>query len=193
MMRGMHGMPGMRGRSGLVASGLFAVAIVGLVSGAGRAQDQDQGQGPGPSTPAARRALADEVAIRLLVKRYVDAREQRDEQGLAALFTSDADQLTSSGEWRRGRDAVVKGGLASSQATGGTRTIAVETVRFPAPGLAIVDGRYEIAGAPGGETRRMWTTFVMTGGVDGWLIAGIRNMVPAAPAPAPGPARAPKK
>lgn len=168
---------------GLVVSVMAAGAVVCLAAG-GAAQEAGQ-----PSAAASRRALADEVAIRLLVKRYVDAREQRDAKGLAALFTSDADQLTSSGEWRRGREAVVKGGLASSQATGGTRTITVETVRFPAPGVAMADGRYEIAGgAPGGEPRRMWTTFVMTGGTDGWLIAGIRNMLPAASAPAAAPA-----
>src|SRR6185295_8527098 len=78
-----------------------------------------------PSAPAA----ADDGAVRDVVKRYVDAREKSDAAAIAALFTSDADQLVSSGEWRKGRDAVVKGTLASSQRTGGTRTIAVETVR----------------------------------------------------------------
>ena len=43
-------------------------------------------------------------------------------RGATALFTADANQLVSSGEWRRGRDAVVKGSLASSQQTQGTRT-----------------------------------------------------------------------
>jgi uncharacterized protein (TIGR02246 family) len=41
------------------------------------------------------------------VSRYVDAREARDPKALEALFTPDADQLTSSGEWRKGRDEVV--------------------------------------------------------------------------------------
>ena len=50
---------------------------------------------------------------------------------VGALFTSDADQLVSSGEWRRGRDELVKGTLASSQRTGGNRTITLETIRFP--------------------------------------------------------------
>ena len=128
---------------------------------------------------------ADEQAVRDVVRRYVDAREGRDAKALEALFTPDADQLTSSGEWRKGRDAVVRGSLASSQASGGTRTITVEAVRFPAPGVAVADGRYEIGGLAGGAARKMWTTLLLTRGPAGWTIAGIRNMLPAPPASSP--------
>lgn len=121
----------------------------------------------------------DEKAIREIVQRYVDARERRDPAALAALFTPDADQFTTSGEWRRGRDAVVKGGLASSQRNPGTRSITVETVRFVAPGVAIADGPYGIRG-PGEATERpMWTTIVVARTPDGWRIAAIRNALPA--------------
>jgi uncharacterized protein (TIGR02246 family) len=120
---------------------------------------------------------ADDAAVRDVVKRYVDARERSDASAIAALFTADADQLTSSGEWRRGRDDIVKGTLASSKQTGGTRTIAIETVRFPNADTAIADGRYDITGGAGGD-RRMWTSFVMTRGADGWRISAIRNMLP---------------
>ena len=113
-----------------------------------------------------------------MVRKYVDAREKRDPKLIAALFTADADQFTTSGEWRRGRDNVVKGGLASSQNNPGTRQIIVEAVRFPAPGVAIADGRYEIQG-PQGDPRRMWTTFILIReGSSEWRIAAIRNMVP---------------
>ena len=57
----------------------------------------------------------DEAAIRDVVKEYLAARERRDAAALGALFTSDADQLVSSGEWRKGRDELVKGTLTSSQ------------------------------------------------------------------------------
>jgi len=126
-------------------------------------------------------AANDEAAVREVVKRYVGARERQDPKAIEALFTEDADQLTSSGEWRRGRADVVKGTMASSQRTGGTRTIAIETVRFPARGVAIADGRYEISGLAGGATRRMWTSFVLTASGGGWRIAAIRNMLPAQP------------
>jgi uncharacterized protein (TIGR02246 family) len=127
-----------------------------------------------------RRPANDDAAVRDVVARYVAAREARDATAIAALFTRDADQLVSSGEWRKGRDEVVKGTLASSQRTGGTRTIKVETVRFVAPDVAIADGRYEITGGAGGD-RRMWSTFVITRTADGWRIAAIRNMLPAPP------------
>jgi uncharacterized protein (TIGR02246 family) len=117
----------------------------------------------------------DEAAVRAVVKRYVDAREQREEKAVAALFTSNADQLVSTGEWRKGRDELVRGMLASSGRNSGKRTIAVDSVRFIAPGIAIADGRYEIGGS---EARKMWTTFVMKHSPDGWRIEAIRNMMP---------------
>jgi uncharacterized protein (TIGR02246 family) len=131
--------------------------------------------------------MTDDAAIKDVVRRYVDAREKRDANLLAALFTADADQLTTAGEWRQGRDNVVKGGLASSEANPGSRQITIERVRFVAPDLALADGRYEIAGAAGGPPRRMRTSFVMVRSADAseWRIAAIRNMTPADPAPKP--------
>lgn len=127
---------------------------------------------------------ADEAAIKSLVARYVEAREARDAQRLGALFTADADQLVTTGEWRKGRDNVVKGGLASSQANPGARQIAIEVVRFVAPHVALADGRYEIAGNGGAAARKMRTTFVLTraGPSSEWRIAAIRNMAPTDPA-----------
>lgn len=133
-------------------------------------------------TPAA--GAADEAAIKDVVRRYVDARDKRDARLLESLFTADADQLTTAGEWRRGRDTVVKGGLASSQSNPGSRQITIEVVRLLAPGVAIADGRYEIAAAAGSAARRMRTTFMMVRGASGdWRIAAIRNMAPTTPAP----------
>jgi uncharacterized protein (TIGR02246 family) len=122
---------------------------------------------------------ADEAAVRLVVQKYVDARENKDAHAIEALFNSDADQLVSTGEWRRGRDEVVRGTMASSQNSGGKRTITVTSVRFLAPGVALADGRYEIAGMAAGASRKMWASLTLTRGADGWRIAAIRNMLPA--------------
>ena len=122
---------------------------------------------------------SDEKAIRAIVQKYMDARESQDARAVEALFTSDADQLVSSGEWRKGRSDVVRGTLASSKNSGGKRTITVTSIRFLAPGVAMADGRYELAGLAGGDSRKMWTTLVLTRGSDGWRIAAIRNMLPA--------------
>jgi len=124
----------------------------------------------------------DEAAIRDVVKEYVGARDRQDPAAVGALFTSDADQLVSSGEWRKGREALVKGTLASTARTGASnRTITLETIRFPTRDVAIADGRYEITGGAGGD-RRMWSTFVMVRDGSIWRIAAIRNMLPAPPA-----------
>ena len=121
---------------------------------------------------------ADEAAVREVVRKYVDARELRDATAIEALFTSDADQQTTSGEWRRGRAQIVPGTLESSRRNAGTRTISVESVRFVTPDVAIVDGPYEIGAAGGAGPRRMRTTIVVTRAPGGWRIAAIRNMVP---------------
>jgi uncharacterized protein (TIGR02246 family) len=119
----------------------------------------------------------DEAAVRDVVRRYVEARERRQAAEIEALFTQDADQYTTGGEWRRGRAAVVQGTLQSSARNPGTRTIQVESVRFITSDVAIADGPYVIASG-GADPRRMWTTIVATreGGV--WKIAAIRNIAP---------------
>ena len=129
-------------------------------------------------SPTAQNRAVDENAVRDVVARYMDAREQRDARALEALFTDDADQVTTGGEWRRGRQNVVQGAQASSERNPGSRRIIVEAVRFVAPGVALADGRYEIG------TERNRTTLVLTRGGDAWRIAAIRNMAPATgPAP----------
>ena len=125
----------------------------------------------------------EEAAIRAVVQKYVDARERMEAKAVEQLFTADADQLVSSGEWRKGRDAVVKGSLENSRNTGGKRTITVESVRLLSSEVAIADGRYEMTGLAGGATRSMWSTFVFKKIGKEWRISAIRNMLPAAPAP----------
>ena len=136
-----------------------------------------------PWSPQADVRYSDETAIRELVRRYVAARERIDPKATEALFTSDADQLVSSGEWRKGREAVVRGTMQSSRSTGGRRTITVESVRFVTSDVAIADGRYELTELAGGATRQMWTTLVVKRASSGWPITAIRNMLPAAAAP----------
>jgi uncharacterized protein (TIGR02246 family) len=124
----------------------------------------------------------DEAAVRDVVSNYVAARDRGDAAAVAAVFTEHADQLTSSGEWRRGRDVLVRGTLASSKANSGARTITIKTVRFPAADVAIADGEYVIAATSTAQARKMWTSFVMIRSGGRWRIDAIRNMLPAPPA-----------
>ena len=77
---------------------------------------------------------------------------------------------------------MVRGMLESSRKTGGRRTIRVETIRLLAPDVALVNGRNG-TGLADGRNRAMWTTILLER-AEGWLIAAIRNMLPAAPAAA---------
>jgi len=132
---------------------------------------------PAPAGQDAR--AADEAAVRDLVARYVAARELRDPKAVEALFTADADQYTTSGEWRRGQAAIVAGTARSSAQNPGVRAIRVEAVRFVTADVAIADGPYEITAAGGtAAARRMWTSIVAVRAPQGWRISAIRNMVP---------------
>ena len=123
-----------------------------------------------PSTAAA----ADEAAVRDVVRRYTQARELNDPKVIEALFTADADQYTSSGEWRRGVEALIKGMRETSARNPGVRAISIAAVRFVTPDIAIVDGDYKT----GTDSRPLWTTLIVKRESKGWRIAGIRNMAP---------------
>jgi uncharacterized protein (TIGR02246 family) len=129
-------------------------------------------------TPSSAAAATDEQAIRELVASYAAARQSQDAKAIEALFTADADQLVSSGEWRRGRDELVRGMLESSRSNAGARTITVESVRLLTAGVAVANARYAIAATAGAEARSMWSTFVVLRVDGGWRIAAIRNMLP---------------
>jgi uncharacterized protein (TIGR02246 family) len=132
------------------------------------------------STVASQAAEGDEAAVRQLVQKYVDAREARHPSEIEPLLTPDADQLVSDGTWRRGRDELVKGMLESSRKNPARRTITVESVRLLAPDVALADGRYTQRAQGAGKDREMWTSITAKRGPDGWRIAAIRNMLPAA-------------
>ncbi|HEX4231557.1 MAG TPA: SgcJ/EcaC family oxidoreductase [Bryobacteraceae bacterium] len=157
-----------------------SLALVLLVGSAALGQPKEP-KGPvasglrGPTQSA-----ADESAIRELVMRYVGSRETGNPKTIAGLFTPDADQLVSTGEWRRGRDALVQGTVASSaREKGQRRTIELQFIRFIGSDVAIADGRYVLSGAT--SSRNMWTTIIAKRTPQGWRIAAIRNMLPAPP------------
>lgn len=119
---------------------------------------------------------ADESSIRAIVQKYVDARDAQQPAAVEKLFTADADQLVSTGVWRKGRDEIVKGTLASTRNNEGKRTLTVSSIRFVTPSVAIADCDYEITGP---ATRKMWSTFVFVRSKGEWRISAIRNMLPA--------------
>jgi uncharacterized protein (TIGR02246 family) len=102
------------------------------------------------------RAQEDTLAVRRVIDRYVQARNEKDAKAVRQLFTADADQLVSTGEWRRGLDEIVRGTSASSQSETNRSSITVEGLRFLDSDVALADGHYQTTGL-NGTIRNMWT------------------------------------
>ncbi len=117
-------------------------------------------------------------AVRNVIDQYMRARNNKNAEAVGKLFTPDADQLVSTGEWRKGLDSLVSGMAASSKKEAGHSTITVETVRLIDADVAIVDGRYDTTSL-NGSGRSMWTTVVLKRTKGEWRITAIRNMLPA--------------
>ena len=127
------------------------------------------------STAQAQSAIGpDEAAVRDVVRRYTEARELSDPKAIEALFTADADQYTTGGEWRRGVPQLVKGMIETSARNPGARVIAIAAVRFITTDVAIVDGDY----TTGADARRVWTTITVKRDSGRWRITAIRNIAP---------------
>lgn len=114
-----------------------------------------------------------------LIDDYSMARENRDTLLLKKILTTDIDQLVSTGEWRNGIQASVRGMLLSSASAPGTRTLIIDKIKFINPQNAIVDAKYEIKNSDGTD-RKMWSTFVVVKQKGEWKISAIRNMLPSA-------------
>lgn len=112
-----------------------------------------------------------------LIDQYALAREKKDTVLLKNILTEDIDQLVSSGEWRTGVSASLKGMLKSSESNSGTRKLIVDKIRLLNAQTALVDARYEIQNADG-TMRKMWSTFVAVYNGSQWKISAIRNMLP---------------
>ena len=165
-------MRGDSSRSGLIAAWVL-VSVLALVGHAGPVDAQ------APAGTNVSNRAADEKAIRTLIQAFLDTRDKNDAAGLAALLTPDVDQQQTSGNVRKGRDAVVSGSLGTQRETGGTRTITVDALRFVSDDVAIADGRYDSLGRADGTDQHMLTSMVLRREAGGWKIAAIRNSLPA--------------
>lgn len=112
-----------------------------------------------------------------LIDDYSRARENRDTLLLKKILMPDVDQLVSTGEWRNGIQASVRGMLQSSASTPGTRTLTIDKIKFLNAQYAVVDARYDIKNSDGTD-RKMWSTFIVVHHRGEWKISAIRNMLP---------------
>src|SRR3954471_15520470 len=102
----------------------------------------------------------DQQKIRSVVAEYMAARNENLPEAVRKLFTPDADQLVSTGEWRKGLTDLVRGTSLSSRKEAGKSSITVEAVRLVDKDVSIVDGRYRTVGV-NGAIRDIWTTLVL--------------------------------
>ena len=128
-------------------------------------------------TQTSEKQKADSNEILHLINQYSAARDSRDTVLLRQILTGDVDQLVSSGEWRNGIDAAIKGMLNSSTSNPGDRKLTVEKIRFLSENSALVDARYIITN-PDQTIRKMWSSFVVVRNKKNWQISAIRNMLP---------------
>lgn len=141
-----------------------SVLVVALVAAAGAVSGQ----------------AGDEAAIRQIVQQQDDTRNRGDWKAYGALFTKDADQLTSAGTWRRGSAEIEKSTaeITSTTYKGGKYTTSVERVRMVAPTVALVDGAFAITNISGGGSRKGLNTLMLVKDAGQWRIAATRSMVP---------------
>jgi uncharacterized protein (TIGR02246 family) len=121
----------------------------------------------------------DDAAIRRVIQQHDEARNKGDWKAVAMLFTEEADQLTSTGDWRKGRAGVEKG-VAQVNATiykGGKYSTKVTSVRMLGADHALVDTTFEIGNIAGG-TRRGTTAYILAKSGGTWRIMATRSSVP---------------
>jgi uncharacterized protein (TIGR02246 family) len=132
-------------------------------------------------------AGGDDAAIRRVVQQHDQTRTSGDWKGAANLFAEDGATLTSSGEWRRGRAQIEKGGATTGAGVykGAKYSTTINSVRLLAPTVALADGTFEISSIGGGGSRKGHTAYVLVKSGDAWRIAGSRSMVPTPVGPTP--------
>jgi uncharacterized protein (TIGR02246 family) len=128
-----------------------------------------------------------EVAVRRLIKAFVDSWNRHDMTTLAALFAEDADFVDVFGNWFKDRVAVEQA-LAQRHATVFKDSLFAAkdfAVRFLKPDVAIVHSVIELSGATDQQGHELppalgVITAVIQGVTGGWRIIALQNTAIAA-------------
>jgi uncharacterized protein (TIGR02246 family) len=123
------------------------------------------------STPAAAANSDDDRAIRQQAGDYAKAYAARDAKTLAAMWTEDGSFVDSLGQSHHGRSAIEEFFQEGfKQRNSQTLDIVIDSIKFPAPGVAIEEGTTRIASGQG--LGSMGRYLVVHSKVDGkWLMS----------------------
>ena len=131
---------------------------------------------------------ADEAAIRKATEQFPPAWAKSDAKALAALYTTDADYVSSTGLPARGRAEIEKAYITqfSGAYKGTSLKNAITNVRFLKPDIAIANGTFEVTGlrGPGGQeapSRKGMSISILVKQNGQWLITALRAWVPPSP------------
>jgi uncharacterized protein (TIGR02246 family) len=132
---------------------------------------------------------ADEAAIRKAAEQFPPAWAKGDAKALAALYTTDADYVSSTGITAKGRAEIqtAYNTQFSGVYKGTSLKNATTNVRFLKPDIAITNGTFEVTGlrGPGGQEappRKGISTSILVKQNGQWLITALRAWVPPAQA-----------
>lgn len=131
---------------------------------------------------------ADEAAIRKAAEQFPPAWAKSDAKALAALYTTDADYVSSTGLMAKGSAEIEKAYITqfSGVYKGTSLRNATTNIRFLKPDIAITNGTFEVTGlrGPGGQEappRKGISTSILVKQNGQWLITALRAWVPPSP------------
>lgn len=130
---------------------------------------------------------SDETAVREVVGQIVEAWNAKDANALAAVYTTDADYVTSRGTRLVGRENLAKWlrERFKLDAYRDSRQKRMDvSVRFLSPTVALADSTWELTGVRGADgkelpARKGNSTMVLVKKEGQWRTAALRAMVPA--------------
>jgi uncharacterized protein (TIGR02246 family) len=145
------------------------------VKPAGKASAQD----PAAAAPPGDKNSADEAAIRKTADTFAQAYADGDAQSVAAHYTADAEYVDEHGNVFQGRQAIEDLLTAFFAANPGSQIeLAIDTIRFVSPGVAVEDGMTTVVRQAGHPTDRCRYTAVHVKTNGKWLTATARDHAP---------------
>ena len=126
-----------------------------------------------------------EASVQALADEYAAAWNAGDAEGIAALYTADADSSGPDGEIYTGRQQIAEHyrELLEGADAGTTISIRTTSTRELEPGVVLVNGGFEVTGSMGAEGEEMppakgLSTVVLVQDGDTWRIASLRSWIP---------------